>query len=201
MFRTYGRRRKLTEAETQANAEERARRERLSMTCQCCGRRILANTGVIAHHGYERPGEGWQTASCMGARELPYEADRTVLGRLITILHTHVERLTKHLADVRHERCSISFEWTVNYSTRETKRVDVTVDTFDALYAEHQTPFRRSSIYRWDDLKVREIRSIEHRIGQIKDDAKRCQRRYDAWVLSHNFDEATGWTPCQQPTV
>lgn len=42
-------------------------------TCQICARSIKANTGLIAHHGYERPGGGWQTKSCMGARYLPYE--------------------------------------------------------------------------------------------------------------------------------
>lgn len=44
-------------------------------TCQICGRPIQANTGVIAHHGYQRPyrGSGWQTASCQGARYAPYE--------------------------------------------------------------------------------------------------------------------------------
>lgn len=42
-------------------------------TCQICARPIEANTGVIAHHGYKRPGNGWQTASCFGARRLPYE--------------------------------------------------------------------------------------------------------------------------------
>jgi len=41
--------------------------------CQICGRAILANTGVIAHHGYKRPGDGWQTSSCFGARYRPYE--------------------------------------------------------------------------------------------------------------------------------
>lgn len=42
-------------------------------TCQICGRPIKSNTGVIAHHGYKRPGNGWQTSSCMGARHLAYE--------------------------------------------------------------------------------------------------------------------------------
>jgi len=44
--------------------------------CQICGREIKANTGVIAHHGYERPGDGWQTSSCLGARYKPYEESR-----------------------------------------------------------------------------------------------------------------------------
>ncbi len=42
-------------------------------TCQVCGRAIKASTGVLAHHGYQRPGDGWQTRSCAGARSLPYE--------------------------------------------------------------------------------------------------------------------------------
>lgn len=42
-------------------------------TCQICARDIKALTGVIAHHGYKRPGNGWQTASCFGARYKPYE--------------------------------------------------------------------------------------------------------------------------------
>lgn len=48
-------------------------------TCQICGRPIYAEVGVIAHHGYERPGMGWQTDSCPAARELPFEASRDVL--------------------------------------------------------------------------------------------------------------------------
>jgi hypothetical protein len=44
-------------------------------TCQICEREIKAKTGVIAHHGYQRPdrGSGWQTESCFGARQKPYE--------------------------------------------------------------------------------------------------------------------------------
>ena len=42
-------------------------------TCQICGRGIQAKTGLIAHHGYKRPGNGWQTASCYGAKFRPYE--------------------------------------------------------------------------------------------------------------------------------
>jgi len=40
--------------------------------CQICGRQIGTTVGVIAHHGYERPGYGMQTASCLGARYHSY---------------------------------------------------------------------------------------------------------------------------------
>jgi hypothetical protein len=38
---------------------------------------------LIAHHGYRRPGQGWQTASCFGARWRPYEVASDALPRAI----------------------------------------------------------------------------------------------------------------------
>lgn len=53
-------------------------------TCQICARAIKANTGIIAHHGYQRPQyQGWQTASCDGARQLPYEVSRDYIPVVI----------------------------------------------------------------------------------------------------------------------
>jgi hypothetical protein len=76
-----------------------------AQTCQICGRAILASKGLIAHHGYQRP-QGWhaQTASCYGARELPYERDCTVLQRYIAeVLVPHGERLGVYIAKLQHE--------------------------------------------------------------------------------------------------
>ncbi|CAN7782414.1 hypothetical protein LJR175_008215 [Variovorax sp. LjRoot175] len=51
--------------------------DQLRMTCGCCTRAIAVlggtPTGTMAHHGYERPGHGWQTASCPGVRFMPLE--------------------------------------------------------------------------------------------------------------------------------
>jgi hypothetical protein len=65
-----------------------------AVTCQICAREIEANTGVIAHHGYQRPqyGSGWQTASCMGARHLPYEVACNLLPDAITAVKAWVKR-------------------------------------------------------------------------------------------------------------
>ena len=53
-------------------------------TCQICARTIKLKDGPnLAHHGYQRPGSGWQTASCWGARELPYEVSCDVLKRWV----------------------------------------------------------------------------------------------------------------------
>jgi len=69
------------------------------MHCQCCGRPILANMGVIAHHGFERPRYG-QTPSCFGARKLPFEVARDALGLMIEGLKNSIDALRKARAEV-----------------------------------------------------------------------------------------------------
>lgn len=67
-----------------ANREKRASAaSNPSGSCQICGRQIKFASGLIAHHGYRRPGHGWQTASCYGARYQPYEIAHDALDRMI----------------------------------------------------------------------------------------------------------------------
>lgn len=69
-------------------------------TCQICAREVKANTGLIAHHGYRRPGQGWQTSSCMGARYRPYEVACDAIQRAIEAIETFLELRRPHLANV-----------------------------------------------------------------------------------------------------
>lgn len=51
--------------------------DQLRLSCGCCFREIAVvggvPTGRMAHHGYERPGDGFQTASCPGTMFMPLE--------------------------------------------------------------------------------------------------------------------------------
>lgn len=67
-------------------------------SCQICGRPIKAKTGVIAHHGYKRPGNGWQTSSCMGARHLPYEKSCDLIPEAITNVTGFIDTVGARLA-------------------------------------------------------------------------------------------------------
>jgi hypothetical protein len=71
-------------------------------TCQICESGIKANTGVIAHHGYQRPGQGWQTSSCFGARHVPYETGCDALPPAIERCSNFIEAQKKHLEDFTH---------------------------------------------------------------------------------------------------
>lgn len=94
-------------------------------TCQICGRPIKANTGKIAHHGYRRPGDGWQTSSCYGARHLPYEVSCAALQAYIPMVETALEArsewLKNHIvnppAEIRYEVKSGS-SWNPKYEWR-----------------------------------------------------------------------------------
>ncbi|WP_454914435.1 hypothetical protein [Variovorax gossypii] len=73
--------------------------DQLRMTCGCCTREVAVlggtPTGRMAHHGYERPGEGWQTASCPGIGFMPLETTDdgprhlkdSYQRRLVTVRH------------------------------------------------------------------------------------------------------------------
>jgi hypothetical protein len=69
-------------------------------TCQVCGRQIKAKTGLIAHHGYKRPYEGWQTASCEGARYVPYEVSCERLIEVTTWVEKFIQDQELFLADL-----------------------------------------------------------------------------------------------------
>lgn len=67
-------------------------------TCPCCFRGIAVQGGTMAHHGYRRPGGGWQTASCPGIKFKPLEESNDGLVWLIGIVRTRLAGLEKTFA-------------------------------------------------------------------------------------------------------
>ena len=63
----------------------------METTCQICARPIKSKNGIIAHHGYKRPGNGWQTNSCPGARHLPYEVSCDILPSTIANIEQYIK--------------------------------------------------------------------------------------------------------------
>lgn len=61
-------------------------------TCPVCFRAIAVVGGHMAHHGYERPEHGLQTASCPGVRFAPLEVSSDGLVWLIAALRKNLER-------------------------------------------------------------------------------------------------------------
>lgn len=67
-------------------------------TCACCFRAIaVMPDGTMAHHGYQRPGDGFQTASCPGIRFRPLEVSNEGLRYIITVCEDQLSRATTAL--------------------------------------------------------------------------------------------------------
>lgn len=170
------------------------------MHCQCCGRAILSKGGVIAHHGYERPGQGWQTRSCYGARHLPWEVDRGVLGLMIDALKNTLARMIEVRAGVAAETIPVTHYYRGPRRTVTGKRDELSITltraTFDALKAEDAAAKhgdRKLDGYYGDDatfdgFKRRDLASRDRRIEKIDGDIRASQARYDGWKQTHKRD-------------
>lgn len=164
-----------------------------AMTCQCCARQIFAETGLIAHHGYERPGDGWQTASCSGARHLPFEVDRAILGLMIVSLKDRLKGLRASRAAVKAETASIARTYT-DYSKpidslgyRPKVEIEFTRSTFAAVVSHDIFKRHHSAPRSFDALKADEIVSRDRGIASLVGFIADQQARFDGWKQTHEW--------------
>ncbi|MET4240332.1 hypothetical protein [Bradyrhizobium sp. RT10b] len=178
-------------------------REAATMTCQCCGKRYLANTGTIAHHGYQRPGGGWQTASCSGAKFAPFEVSRDRLGVLITGLKNWKASAIESRAKVEAEQEPVRITFT-DYTAkadawgrRPAKSADVTRETFAAIRAENEASLRRYSwAHDFDSIKERDLQARAADIKNVTEEIEAQQARFDGWKQTHGWDDTKKeWRP------
>lgn len=181
--------RKPAPTKTSIARDERAA---LAMTCQCCGRDILAETGVIAHHGYERPGGGYQTLSCFGARHLPFEVCRDTLGELIVLLKVKLETEQRHLADVTAERKPLLWKYNDHSECKNTwskpklKYASVTRETMPQV-VEETAEVRKALAPSFDELKTRVIANADTEIRMLTRDIEVQEGRYAGWKQTHQW--------------
>lgn len=164
-------------------AEKKARSLR-ALHCQICARDILADTGLIAHHGYERPGDGWQTESCPGARELPYENNRDKLGVYIAILAQTRDGHAEYKAKLEAESIPMVFTWDA-YDRRvgrsvQVGRLEIVREGFDAAKAAN-FELTRHGIHSFDDLKARNVAESERLRRYFAEEHTSQKKRFDTW--------------------
>jgi len=145
-------------------------------TCQICGRPILANTGVIAHHGYKRPG-GWQTASCFGARELPYEQSRDAIPTCIASIERFIARKEARIAELEMDPpATLTHQQYAGFGQTRPVQIEKPAD-FDPATA--RADYRIGS---YVSLWLAEKQAAAQAIKASQADIKTLQARYDAWV-------------------
>jgi hypothetical protein len=168
----------------------RGERDAKAMTCQCCARGILAETGLIAHHGYERPGLGYQTASCNGAMELPFEVSRDALGKDIEALKHYVQKSQANLRMAQGNAPGLIVPLTYRDYTYPAQPQDVTLrvtaetltqkweETKDARRYDRPCP-------SFDELRANYARRLTNDILACQDTIKQQEQRYAAWKQTH----------------
>jgi hypothetical protein len=189
----------LTALRVKKRAAKRKEREDalvgLQMTCQACGRAIRSAYGIIALHGYERPGDGYQTASCMGAKELPFEVSNLILLAAIRYHEARISDLSEKIAGVEAETLPVTVTWnSASWDRLRNNSVsfDVTRENFEALKAEKPGvfPFYQSFENHRDTYVAKLTGYLRHwRAGLVE-----CRKRNQDWKPTHKF-VAGEWEP------
>jgi len=162
-------------------AEERKadRAAKRTTTCQVCGRDILANTGVIAHHGYERP-QGWysQTASCMGARFVPYEESCDRLKEVAELVELHLAHARAAREGLNTLPVTLDYQHKISGYGRnakyETRTVILPENFRDGDYYGEQ--------YSYASVLHTRRRNLDIEIRQTAEDLAMMNSRIAAWV-------------------
>ena len=153
--------------------------------CQLCEREIkfgAARSGVelIAHHGYQRPGQGWQTASCRGARHRPYETGVDQIPREVAIIKQFIanqESFIETLQAKPPETLLLPKEGPLRWGG-EQKSVQ-RPESFDPATIEHN--FKRSIRGTYEREFYTRLVEARGQIRFAKADLPRLVKRYVEW--------------------
>lgn len=146
--------------------------------CQVCAREVMARNGLIAHHGFERPGDGEGIRhTCWGSRQRAYADSNDALpGAIASIGNMIAERL--HYRDnVKHGAVALPsvFAWNPLYGTS---------DMLDDKYKMIEPHERDEMNFNYRDYPTRQaqvLREVDRRIAELERTREEFQKRLDAW--------------------
>lgn len=154
--------------------------------CQICNRNIGVRAGVIAHHGYERPGSGWQTGSCMGARFLPYELSCERIPAAVASVKLHMASLENRIALLAGEGKPTFTRWEREYN-KATWRYDMVEKTYSwdaerAAKDEAECPgYVSSENRRYEDVRRYALAQARTEYAADADTLKALEARITKW--------------------
>jgi hypothetical protein len=162
-------------------------REQMRGTCQCCGSDVAVDKAAddefqrTAHHGYKRPGWGYQTASCMGARALPYELGHDKLDRLVALLEREVEQRVARVAALQAGKVQ-KIMVAGPYRRNGREMVEVTPQNADLLMAERTINVLAMPGAAWVAVVRDEVARVERELVYVRRDLRDQQARRAAWA-------------------
>lgn len=128
--------------------------------CQICGQSYGTKAGVVAHHGYQRPGWGFHTKGCYGGRRQPYEESRNAIPHYIYLLEVDAERLETKIDELSAPGYAGPVVARMGRKTRE-------------LMPEDRL---------WDFTRKEQIRSSQHQLAAIRGEIEHLGQRFDNWT-------------------
>lgn len=207
-------RERLTPAEraerAAANQAAKDLRNSHTMTCQICGGAYLARTGLMAHHGFHRPGYGWQTASCAGARCLPFEVTKADLNLEIASARRDLAERLRTIKIVKNEMSPITITYSYHapdaprWSKPETKYLHgLTRRNFEAKKLEAPDAFKnkqgdfdkttyRHADYTFDTALQRDLAEKRQQASLLKNYIAQQEQRAAVWKQTHRAGSVKG---------
>lgn len=138
-------------------------------TCSCCFSGVaITDAGKMAHHGYTRPGYGYQTSSCSGISFPPLEASTEGLEWLIGERERQHEKLRETIAGMP-ERREIQVQLRTRAGAFETRVSRIGDDNWERVkraYGEDlerrdrgltsELDFLRAELVKWSPVQKSE---------------------------------------------
>lgn len=160
----------------------------MKTTCQICAREIKAQTGLIAHHGYQRPGFGWQTASCDGAKQLPYEVSRDFIPVVIErykVIATNQENLADEM--LRNPALKITRMVMSAFTGKPRAPEEFEKPAEFNPYTAVNAGARSFSYNTYENEFVKQYNAHCGNVKEINAAIESLQRRYDEWVPANQL--------------
>lgn len=132
-------------------------------TCPICnGVWMLTRKGLLVHHGYQRPGWGWQTDSCFGAKEEPYEKSTAVIPKYLKMVQARLDDREAFLQKLQSEPETIADQVTYLRQFEVAKQI-----------GKDDKNYKRS-------LEILTSR-VELEIRQLKTEIQRMTKKLEEW--------------------
>lgn len=157
------------------------------MTCQLCGRIIRSKHGVIAHHGYTRPGGGWQTSSCDGTHHPPLEVSNEhlieTIGDYEKLCRSEVLRIER----VKREQEPVVIQVKPHWSENRRRPYVYTFDrgNFDEVRASSEGQLTSAATF--EDYKEEFVSVLTARLHQTKSILEGLRERNANWRQTREF--------------
>jgi hypothetical protein len=158
-----------------------------AMTCQICGRLICSKTGYIAHHGYSRPHDGYQTPSCLGAQQSPLEVSNAALVTEISRCEEMVSSLAERIEAISDGALPV----VVKVRPHRTEKREYpyvysfTAEDYDAVRAASEG--RLSPFDKFDDHKLSYLSAVEASLRNWKVVVSELRKRNEGWRQTRVF--------------